>query len=159
MGLYGGGGGGGGNDDAINYQREQAEKQYEYDKNVYDFQWEGDVSNPVGQQWRSFNHAVEGYEIRQANDQQARDYQDETARKNWDHGMSIADYQFEQQQRAFRKSEDIFGKTIDANSIALEQGLEREDAVLEEQFIDIISNDIPKAATITDGQKVLELVL
>ena len=34
-----------------------------------------------------------------------------------------------------------------------------QERTLEEQFIDIISNDAPKAATITDGQKVLELVL
>ena len=34
-----------------------------------------------------------------------------------------------------------------------------QELTLEEQFIDIISNDVPKAATITDGQKVLELVL
>ena len=61
MGLYGGGGGGGGSDDAINYQREQAEKQYEYDKKVFDFQWKGDIDNPEGQHWRAFNKSVEGY--------------------------------------------------------------------------------------------------
>lgn len=34
-----------------------------------------------------------------------------------------------------------------------------QEGTLEKQFVDIISSDIPKAATITDGQKVLELVL
>ena len=136
MGLYGGGGGGGA-DDQIRYQNEQAAKQYEYDKNVYDFQWEGNVDNPVGQQWKSFNHAVEGYKIRQANDKQARDYQNETAAKNWEYGLSINDYQQEQQTRAWKKSEDVFGKTVGANSVAFEQAIERENAVLEEQFIDM----------------------
>ena len=136
MGLYGGGDGGG-SDDAINYQREQAEKQYEYDKNVYDFQWEGNVDNPEGQQWKTFNHAVEGYEIQQANDRAARDYQNETAFKNWEYGLSINDYQQAQQERAFRKSEDTFGKTIAANSIAFDQAIEREKNVLNEQFIDM----------------------
>ena len=138
MGLYGGGGGGGGgSDDVIRQQNEQARKQYEYDKNVYDFQWEGSVANPQGQQWKAFNHAVEGFEIQQANDQAQRDYQNETARKNWEHGMSIQDYQWEQQNRAFEKSETQFGSTITANALALEQGLEREQLVLEEQFIDM----------------------
>ena len=134
MGLYGGGGGGG--NDAVDYQRQQAEKQYEYDKKVFDFQWKGDIDNPEGQHWRAFNHSVEGYEIQKQNDRIAREYKDESARKQWEHGLSINDYQHDQNMRAYTKSEDLFGKQMAFNERGFEAGIERETVALEEQFID-----------------------
>ncbi len=133
----GGGGGGDGSDAIIRQNNERARQQYEYDKNVYDFQWEGSVDNPEGQHWRRFNYDLAGYEIQKQNDTIAREYKDEAARKQWEHGLTINDYQHEQNMRMYRKSEDQFGRGQQFNQAALEAGLERQDQVLNEQFIDL----------------------
>ena len=39
-------------DESNRLQREQMEKQYEYETKVYDFNWEGSVSDPKGALWR-----------------------------------------------------------------------------------------------------------
>ena len=140
MGCFGGGGGGGGGnpagDEANRLQREQTEKQYEYDKKVYDFNWEGSRSNPRGQMWKEFNYKVEGLQIAKENSRRSRNYQNQTAMQNWEQGVAQQDYQFSQQNRAYTKSEEQYGRQLTFNEAELGAALDRERDVLNEQFIE-----------------------
>ena len=128
-----GGGGTKATNRQIDYQNETARKQYEYDKKVYDFQW----NDETGEMWRQYDYAQEGLELQKQNDTIAREYQQETAQENWEHGLSIHEYQHEQEQRAYRKSSQVKADTLAANEMAFQQALKREDMVLEEQFIEM----------------------
>lgn len=133
---FGGGGGNKAGDEANRLQREQVEKQYEYEKKVYDFNWEGSKANPVGQNWKNFNHQVEGLEIKKQNDKLARDYKQATNQQQYDYGVEQQDYQHEQNLRIYRKSEDQYGQQRAFNELEMQQALDREKEILNEQFIE-----------------------
>ena len=131
-----GGGGGGGGDDVLDFQKKQAKQQNKYNKRVYEFNWGGSVDDPTGQQWRQYNFQVEGLGIQKQKDREQKEYQEETARQNWEFGKSQVDYQFNEAQRAYNKSTQIYQDTLGLNQIGLERAYAREDRILEEQFID-----------------------
>ena len=60
-------------DEANRLQREQMEKQYEYETKVYNFNWEGSKDDPKGFQWKKYNHAVENLQIQKNNSKRQRD--------------------------------------------------------------------------------------
>ena len=123
-------------DEANRLQREQMEKQYEYETKVYDFNWEGSASDPKGAQWKKYNHAVENLAIQKANAKRQRDYQNDSAMQNWELGVAQQDYQHDQSMRQFRKSEQIAGSQLTYNQAELQAALAREKNVLNEQFIE-----------------------
>ena len=136
MSFGGGGGGGGGSGDVINHQNEQARKQHKYNKAVYDFNWKGSIDDPEGREWKKYNWQVEGFELQKNKDRAQKDYQEETARQNWEFGKSQVDYAFDQQNRAFNKSTQVYRDTLGLNQVGLDRAFDREDKILEEQFID-----------------------
>ena len=137
MGCFGGGGSSNKEGQAANeLQREQMEKQHEYETKVYDFNWEGSKADPKGQMWKNFNHQVEGLEIAKANNKASRDYQQETQQQQYDYGVEQQDYQHFQQERIFRKSEDQYGQQRAFNEAEMQAALDREKDVLDEQFIE-----------------------
>ena len=136
MSFGGGGGGGGGSGDVINHQNEQARKQHKYNKAVYDFNWKGSIDDPEGREWKKYNWQVEGFELQKNKDRAQKDYQEETARQNWEFGKSQVDYGFDQQNRAFNKSTQVYRDTLGLNQVGLDRAFDREDKILEEQFID-----------------------
>ena len=123
-------------DESNRLQREQMEKQYEYETKVYDFNWEGSVSDPKGAQWRKYNHAVENLAIQKNNAKRQRDYSNDTAMQNWELGVAQQDYQHDQSNRQYRKSEQIAGRQLTYNEAELQAALAREKDVLNEQFIE-----------------------
>ena len=123
-------------DEANRLQREQMEKQYEYETKVYDFNWEGGVNDPKGAQWKKYNHAVENLAIQKNNAKRSRDYQNDSAMQNWELGVAQQDYQHDQSMRQFRKSEQIAGNQLTYNEAELQAALAREKNVLNEQFIE-----------------------
>ena len=136
---------------------EQVRKQFEYDTNVYNFNWatqadidaslaDNDPDKPetlkndikdIGQVWKKFDYAEEGLRIRKANDKENRDYQMETGNKARDYSIANIDYMFNQQVRAYNKSEETFGKQLAFNEAEMGFAMQREDMVLEEEFIDV----------------------
>ena len=138
MGCFGGGGNKSDPNAAasVALQREQVQKQYEYDVAQYDFQWEGNVENPEGQAWREFNHTVAGHKNQIANDTANRAYQEQTNMQNWEQGLAIADYQHAQQTRVYTKSEQQYAQQRSYNEQEMEAAISREKDVLNEQFIE-----------------------
>ena len=76
-----------GNQESVRLQREQVEKQYQYDTKMYDFDWEDSIDPDTGQErgqmWRTYNHGVEGLQIQKNNDELNKAYQEETSRLQW----------------------------------------------------------------------------
>ena len=128
-----------GNQEAVRLQNEQVEKQYQYDKKMYKFDWDESIDPATGQErgqmWRTYNHGVQGLEIQKNNDEINKAWQEETSNLQWEHGKNQQDWQFEQSMRMYRKSEKEAGRQKAFNEEALTAGLDRETEVLNEQFI------------------------
>ena len=132
-----GGGGGGGNkagEDSVALQREQVQKQYDYDVKNYEFNWGSETQQ--GQQYKQFEHTRDGLRIKRENDELNKEYQEETAIRDWEHRINIQDYQFLQSLRGYKKSEEQAGAQFGMNTLAAQAAINRENEVLNEQFIE-----------------------
>ena len=139
------GGGGGGSSDAIRHQNEQIRKKFEYDKKNYEYQWGIDentgqqLTNPDGTkkgvQWKNYYTAVEGLDLKKQADQEQKAYQEETAQQNWEMGKSQQQYQWDQQDAVYQKNREQYEDTLLFNRVEFNDAIEREEAVLNEQFI------------------------
>ena len=101
----------------IEHQNEQIRKQYEYDLKNYEFQYglEKDADGNFVQLYDDdgskkgvlndqYEYAVEGLNLRRQADQDAKNYQEETANQNWEMGKAQQDYQWQQEDRIFNKN-------------------------------------------------------
>ena len=139
------GGGGGGSKDAIKHQNEQIKKKFEYDKKNYEYQWgidevTGDQlytpdGDKKGVQWKNYYTAVEGLDLKKQADQEQKEYQEETAQQNWEMGKSQQQYQWDQQDAVYNKNQEQYEDTLLFNRVEYNDAIEREEAVLNEQFI------------------------
>ena len=139
------GGGGGGSKDVIKHQNEQIKKKFEYDKKNYEYQWGIDentgqqLTNPdgtkKGTQWKNYYTAVEGLDLKKQADQEQKAYQEETAQQNWEMGKSQQQYQWDQQDAVYEKNREQYEDTLLFNRVEYNDAIEREEAVLNEQFI------------------------
>jgi hypothetical protein len=140
------GGGGGGSKDAIKHQNEQIKKKFEYDKKNYEYQWGIDESTgeqltnadgtKQGTRWEDYYRAQESLDLRKQADQETKKYQEDTADQQWEMGKAQQDYQWDQQDKVFAKSEDQYESTLLFNQLEYNDALEREKAVLDEKFIE-----------------------
>ena len=138
-------GGGGGSKDSIRHQNEQIRKRFEYDKKNYEYNWGIDektgeqLTNPDGTkkgvQWENYYTAVEGLELKKQADQEQKAYQEETAQQNWQMGKSQQQYQWDQQDAVYEKNREQYEDTLLFNRVEYNDAIEREEAVLNEQFI------------------------
>ncbi len=79
--------------------------------------------------------ATKALETKKTNDARGKAYQEDTARQNWEHSIAIQDYSYLSQLKAFQKSGEQFEQQKGLNQAEYENALERETAVLDEQFI------------------------
>ena len=140
------GGGNKGSRDQINHQNQQIRKKFEYDKKNYEYLWGIDensgqqLRNPdgtkKGTKWEDYYRAQESLELRKQADQETQKYHEDTADQQWEMGKAQQDYQWDQQDRVFAKSEDQYESTLLFNQIEYNDAMEREKAVLDEKFIE-----------------------
>jgi len=138
-------GGGGGSDDVIDHQNEQIRKKFEYDKKNYEYLWGIDESSgeqlfnadgtKKGTQWKNYYTSVEGLELKKQADQEQKAYQEETANQNWEMGKSQQQYQWDQQDAIYDKNREQYEDVLLFNRVEYNDALEREESVLNEQFI------------------------
>jgi hypothetical protein len=139
--------GGGGNDSAkksYKLQKKQIAAQNAYNAQQHKYNWgidgngnqlkNADGTNQ-GSNWSQHYYNVETLEKQKQIDQAAKDYQEDTAQQNWEMGKSQQTYEWEQQDKIYDKSEDQYVDTILFNQIEYNDAKERENKVLEEQFI------------------------
>ena len=78
------------------YAREQAKRQNEYNKKVYEFEGE--------EMERQYNYAVETQDIKRANLERDIKYQENTEQQRWNYGMAIRDYEHSRDLGAYQQS-------------------------------------------------------
>jgi len=89
----------------------------------------------TGEQWRLFEFQEETVKLQRQNAAAQRQYQIDTAVKNYDYGLAIADYEFEQQKKFVSKRDKEVDAQLRLNQSGMEFALDRERKVLDEQFI------------------------
>ena len=139
-------GGGGGSDDMIDHQNDQIKKKYEYDKKNYEYLWGIDEhtgeqlynadGTEQGTQWDNYYTSVKNLDLKKEADTETRTYQEETAQQNWEMGKSQQQYQWDQQDATFNKSKEHVDNQLIFNQVEYNDAVEREEAVLSEQFIE-----------------------
>ena len=138
-------GGGGGSKDVIKHQNEQIENKYKYDKKNYEYQWgidedtgeqntNADGTNQ-GVQWKNYYTAKDSLDLKEQADQEQKKYQEETSQQNWQMGKSQQQYQWDQQDAVYNKNKEQYEDTLLFNQVEYNDAVDRENAVLEEQFI------------------------
>ena len=132
----------------IDHQNEQIRKQYEMDLKNYEYQYglkkdaDGnfvqqfdDDGSKAGAIQDQYEYAQESLNLRKQADQETRDYQQETARQNWEQGKSMQQFQWDQEDRVYRKNIDQYNNQLDFNELEFADAVSRERAVLDERFI------------------------
>ena len=132
----------------IDHQNEQIRKQYEMDLKNYEYQYglkkdeEGnfvqqfdDDGSKAGAIQDQYEYAQESLNLRKQADQETRDYQQETARQNWEQGKSMQQFQWDQEDRVYRKNIDQYNNQLEFNELEYADAVAREGAVLDERFI------------------------
>ena len=129
----------------IDHQNDQIKKRFEYDKKNYEYNWGIDENTgqqltnadgtKKGVQWKNYYTAKEGLDLKKQADQEQKAYQEETAQQNWQMGKSQQQYQWDQQDAVYQKNKDQYQDTLLFNQVEYNDAIEREEAVLNEQFI------------------------
>ena len=140
------GGGGSDTDDMIDHQNDQIKKKYQYDKKNYQYLWGIDESTgeqkfnadgtKKGTKWDNYYTSVENLELKKEADAESKAYQEETAKQQWEMGKSQQQYQWDQQDAVFQKSEEQYDNVLLFNQVEYNDAVDREEAVLNEQFIE-----------------------
>ena len=136
MGCFGGGGSG---EASLNFQREQVEKQHEYDKKQYSFQWdEGKDAegNKKGTMWQNYDYQKDSIKIAQNNDLAAKKYKEETANQQWNYQNEVKSYQEELQNKLYNKNQAQVAQQFTMNEAAASHAVKEVDKASEEAFID-----------------------
>ena len=129
----------------IDHQNDQIKKRFEYDKKNYEYNWGIDENTgqqltnadgtKKGVQWKNYYTAKEGLDLKKQAAQEQKAYQEETAQQNWQMGKSQQQYQWDQQDAVYQKNKDQYQDTLLFNQVEYNDAIEREEAVLNEQFI------------------------
>tara|TARA_R100000742_G_C4274256_1_gene94163 strand:- start:25 stop:1269 length:1245 start_codon:yes stop_codon:yes gene_type:complete len=99
------GGGGGSNS-------RQIEKQYEYDINRWQFNWQEMQDN--------YEHKKDAYDIQIWNQNQNIDFKEQMATDEWNHKLAMRDFDYNNQIAAYNASIESYEKQLDFNSLAHE---------------------------------------
>jgi hypothetical protein len=137
MGCFGGGGGSG--EASLNFQREQVEKQHEYDKKQYSFQWDESkdkAGNKKGTMWQNYDYQKDSIKIAQDNDLAAKKYKEETANQQWNYQNEVKTFQEELQTRLYNKNQVQVAEQFTMNEAAASHAVKEVDRASEEAFID-----------------------
>ena len=109
------------------HARNVANRQNKYNKELYKFQGE--------ELERSYDYAVEGLEIKKANDLANLQFQADSRQQEWNFGMAIRDYEHSQDLRAYEQSKDQYLAQKGFNEVAENFSTLQQDRYLMEQKI------------------------
>lgn len=109
------------------HAKKVAEAQNKYQKELYKFEGE--------ELERSYDYAVEGLNIKKANDNANLQFQANSRQQEWNFGMAIRDYQHAQDLRAYQQSKDQYLAQKGFNEVAENFSTLQQDRYLMEQKI------------------------
>lgn len=117
-------------------QRAAVDRKYQYDKNVYEFQY-GDIDSDElgGEALRQYQFAVDGLEITKANNEANLDYQERRSMQRYGYDMGIRAYEFNQANRVYNQSVSRALNQQSLNELAESAALTDQDRLYHEQMI------------------------
>ena len=138
---------------AIDHANDQIKKKFAYDKKNFEYLWgiDADTVNQHGDQgvqllnedgtkkgekWNQYYTSVENLDLKKQADAESKAYSDETAKQQWQMGKSQQQYEWDQQDAAYLKSNDTADDVLKFNQAEYEDAIKREETVLNEQFIE-----------------------
>lgn len=125
----------GGVSSAVSSQQQNAQAQAaadasnKYNRQIYDFQ--------VQEQNRQYEYAVEGLEITKRNNEANLQFQEGERKQQYDYGMGIRDYEFQQANRVYDKSVSRAFQQQSFNDLAFKAATTDQDRLIHEQLLSI----------------------
>lgn len=116
-----------------NSQNEAARKQYKYDTDVWDYNWD--------ESKRAYKFNKEGNQIARQNNENELTWRDSTALQDWGYGMKIRDHEYLNDMAQFSVGEATYKAQLDLNSSAVASAMDLEDRWFHEQMIENIYQD------------------
>lgn len=145
-----------GKSDAVKLSEESVKKRYEADRANYEYQWgigkdsytdenpdgeqltykgpDGETRN-TGKIWDEYYHSLDTLKLKKQADQESQTYSEETAQQQWDMGKSAQEYNWAQEDAIYKQSEEAYTSTTVFNQNEFNNAIERENMVMDEQFI------------------------
>lgn len=116
-----------------NSQNKAAKKQYEYDKDVWEFNWE--------ESQRQYDFNKESNQIARQNNENELGWREDTALNDWGYGMKIRDYEYLNDMTQYSVAESTYKAQLDLNSSAVASAMDLENRWFHEQMIQNIYAD------------------
>ena len=92
--------------------RKQIQKQYEYDTNKWEYDWQEMQDN--------YEHKKDAYDIQIWNQEQNIDYREQVAVDDYNHKLAMRDFDYGNQIAAYNASIESYEKQLDYNALAHE---------------------------------------
>ena len=92
--------------------RKQIQKQYEYDTNKWEYDWQEMQDN--------YEHKKDAYDIQIWNQEQNIDYREQVAIDDYNHKLAMRDFDYGNQIAAYNASIESYEKQLDYNALAHE---------------------------------------
>ena len=116
-----------------NSQNQAVKKQHEYDKDVWNFNWE--------ESERQYNFNKEGNQIARQNNENELGWREQTAVNDWAYGMKIRDYEYMNNMRQYTVGEETYKAQLGLNASAVSSAMDLENRWFHEQMIQNIYQD------------------
>lgn len=127
-GLFSGGG-----DDNSSKQAAIYNKKHKYNKKVWRFE--------NSERDRKFKYEKQSLNIRKRNDRDNINFQEEVSQNNYDHGMAIRQFQFDQERRAYESSIEAATEQIGFNQMAANFAGIQQDRAHSEQLLSLMFDE------------------
>lgn len=109
-------------------RRQAIERQYEYDTDVWKFNWD--------ESKRDYKWLRRGVAIQRDNQEQELGYREATQLQDYEYGLKIQDYEYRSQMRQYNESERIYGMQLSFNNAAASAAREAEMRKLQEAIME-----------------------
>lgn len=116
--------------------RDAANRQNQYNKDVYEFQY-GSFGSPDlgGEAKRQYDYAVQGLEITKRNNEANLQLQEANLLQRYDYGMGIRDYEYSQAVKAYDRAVSTAIQQRSFNELAENAALVDQDRLIHEQLL------------------------
>jgi len=118
--------------------QQSADRQNEYQRKQYEFQYGSIGSSELGgEAKRQYDYAVEGLEITKRNNERNLKFEEDTQLQRYDYGMGIRDYEYSQAVRLYDKSVSQALQQTSFNELAENAATVDQDRLIHEQLLSL----------------------
>jgi len=120
-------------DQARALQQKAIDRQFKYDKQNYKFNWDETRAN--------YKHLKDGIKIQRDNEERLASYRDATNLQDYNYRLKIQEYEFDQKNKLFNRSESLYRQQRSFNSQAAALAYQSENRRLQETFQEAAFNN------------------